>query len=300
MTRRVSWCRMTRDLESLVLLCLEEKVIAGSCGPEDPWKEARSLTGGDPEAAWSFITTVASRATTLRQFEKLGAGPLAYFWSEHEEAYLPRLAAVAADLPALVNLVIAEERRQALAAHVMTLVYAVADHSREIPGDFHFEVPDALARLASPGAHPLTEQLLLPNWQEFSARGMSERPWSESELAQLVEGYIRAPAPPRNDDEDDWWWTLERLVSTAPHAAWRTILAIIAREKDGVDLALLGAGALETLVSDHGERLAPQILTEIQRNPAFVRALSSCYLFSLSERLLLRLADTCRRLLRAT
>lgn len=46
-----------------------------ACGPEDPWKEARSLTGGDPEAAWSFITTVASRGTTLRQFEKIGRRP---------------------------------------------------------------------------------------------------------------------------------------------------------------------------------------------------------------------------------
>jgi len=289
---------MTQDL---VTRCLNDQIVEGRCGPEDPWDEALGLTNSDPEQCWNFITDFCRMANTAEQFAKLGAGPLDYFWTEHHESFLPRLREIAAELPQLVNLLVADDRRSARAADVMNLVYVLAKRDarvkRQLKTDFEHEPPPELKELTQPRKHPMTEALWLPNWQSFQLDRNQRAPVSDERLAEIVEGYVRAPSPPDDDEEEDWWWALNDLVNKSPEQAWIALLRIISREEDGVDLSQLGAGALETLISSHAEELLEQIETELESNPRFVRAFSSCYLFDLSETTLSRLAQKCRKLL---
>lgn len=250
-------------------------------GPD--WLAGFAAVEDDPEAAWTFLVEAAAKARTAEEFGRLAAGPLSEFWSEYRGMFLPRLAALADELPALVNLVVAIERRLARAVHVMNLLRGDA------PAGFTWAPAQDLAPLVRAGAHPLTEELLVPG--EFGRHVSDANPPSDAEVAEIIEGYIQEPSPAEDDpDAADWAWRLDRLIHDFPHVAWRAILTLIAREEDGVDLGFIGAGPLEMLLRRHGDLLAPDLLAEIKSNPDFVRALSASYLFGLSEELLIRLS----------
>lgn len=287
------------SIESLITRCLANQMTEGACGPEDPWNGV-SFLDSEPEKMWLFITGFVRRADTPEQFEKITAGPLSHFWTEHQEAFLSRLRDVAAELPQLVNLVVAEERRIARSVDLMNVIYILAHPERrsEIARSFEYTPRPELAELVQPGRHPMTESLLVPNESSFMPR-RSRSPVTEEELNDIVEGYIRSPSPPEDDDEDDWGWALEDLVRDFPMQAWTAILRIIAREHDGVDIGLLGAGALETLMVYRAEELLSEIEIELGRNPDFVRALTISYLYDMSEAALSRLAGKGRELLAA-
>lgn len=249
-------------------------------GPD--WLAGFPSVDDDPEAAWAFIVDATRRARTAEEFGQLAAGPLDTLWSEYRGTFMPRLTALADELPALVNLVVAIERRLARAIHVMNLL------DGEAPTEFTFTPAPELAALVRPGAHPLTEELLVP--REYGRPVSDAEPPSDAEVAEIIEGYIVEPSPPEDDpDSSDWGWALDRL-NDFPHVAWRAILTLISREKDGVELGFIGAGPLETLLHEHGDLLAPELLAEIESNPDFVRAMSASYLFGLSEELLIKLS----------
>ena len=289
------------SIANLIRACLADAQSIGPCGPEDPWEEAMGLTHMDAEACWSFIAGYVRDATTAYQFGKVAAGPIAYFWTEHGDQYLDRLSDLASELPQLVNLVIADDRRIMRAAHVMNMIYALSGgkfrDGKPLDLSFVYEPPQELERLVMPGAHPVTESLLVPNWHSFHIRRAKRKRVTQEELQEIVDGYIRAPSPPDDDEEDDWWWAVNSLVHDSPEQAWDAMLAILARTKEGVDIGMLGAGDLETLIANRAEELLPQIEAELETNRTFVKAVSSANLFSLSEQALMSLEAKCRPLL---
>jgi hypothetical protein len=251
------------DIETLVERCLAEQ-------SDDAWDEAVSLSD-HPELAWQFVRLAAARATRLSQFERIAAGPLDYVWRANTN--IDRAS------PALVNVVVAVDRRSRLAAHVMNLAHAAA-HGKPRPADFAYAPKPELAALIRPGAHSMTETMLVPSWNALRIAPPPEKPYSAAEFAELLDTYV---------DEDEWWWALDDLLSDSPRQAWDALLALIAR--DDVDLGTIGAGPLETLLSNSADRLKDELRDALQSNAQFVRAFSSCYLFSLSEPLLIALAQ---------
>jgi len=230
-----------------------------------------------------FINAFLARATTEEQFAFLATGPVGSWWVNAHDFNALREAS-----PILVNLVVAHERRSTRAAEVMTLLAAIDDRrpAPDLPG---YTPKPELASLIRPGAHSMTESLLVPSLESLLHEPTPPASMSDDEIAGIADRYVRK-------EDDDYWEELHRITRESPRDAWRVILAILERANE-IDMGYFGAGAVEQLVSDHGEARASELHDAIENNPAFVRALAGAYLFSLSERLLLDLAATCRRVL---
>jgi len=191
-------------------------------------------------------------------------------------------------LPAVANLLVASERRAFRAGEVMTLLAAIAD-DRPAPPVLTFVPRSEAASRIEPGAHPLTESLLLPNYYGFGCPVPPPASKNDAEIIEIADRYVR-------HEDEDYWEELDQLIHESARDAWRVILALLQRENE-INMGYLGAGPVETLVTYYGEVFADDLHDAIEHNPAFVRAFAGSYLYTLSESLLMDLAATCRRVL---
>jgi hypothetical protein len=63
--------------------------------------------------------------------------------------------------------------------------------------------------------------------------------------------------------------TMFDAVQDTPEVAWGAILKILEQELTWEQLALLAAGPLEDLLSDHGNQFIERVEREAERNPRF-------------------------------
>lgn len=96
----------------------------------------------------------------------------------------------------------------------------------------------------------------------------AELPTSREEMERMI---ADVDAKVRDNPHVDGWEEVEWLTQHDPQTAWSVFLESIAR-CDPQDLSTIGAGSLETFVSDHGVQFLHEILREIADNERFREA----------------------------
>jgi hypothetical protein len=60
--------------------------------------------------------------------------------------------------------------------------------------------------------------------------------------------------------------------------AWQVIIAAIEESESDRDLALIGAGVLESLVASHPDEVIPELTAKVMASPKIARAARSMYI----------------------
>src|SRR3954447_6625663 len=106
-------------------------------------------------------------------------------------------------------------------------------------------------------------------WNRLPFTLPTSRKQAAKRLSQIT---TRADENPYADEVD-----LFGIIHSEPELAWELLLEIIAEAEES-ELYLLGAGDLETFVSNQAVAYADRILDEIRTNTKFRKAFESLYL----------------------
>ncbi|HET7228429.1 MAG TPA: hypothetical protein VFJ16_00365 [Longimicrobium sp.] len=96
------------------------------------------------------------------------------------------------------------------------------------------------------------------------------------ESQRLADTYIAYEAGKSDDD----FWAWDRMMTLAmdePELAWALLLHVVARAPDE-QLSAIGAGLLETLLSQHGTTYGARAVEQGRRDPRFRECLSAVWL----------------------
>ncbi len=94
----------------------------------------------------------------------------------------------------------------------------------------------------------------------------------------------------KNENHPDWWAVFELmdLVQDNPEEGYKVILAILDRDQSTEIMEILSAGALEDLLSEHGEDFIERIEYEAKDNSDFSNLLGGVWQNSMSDELYAR------------
>lgn len=109
---------------------------------------------------------------------------------------------------------------------------------------------------------------------------------SHPELADAWIAFTHAKDGTREYDE--LFWACDEvycLASDSPETALDVILLILAKDSSDHILANLSAGPLESLLSDHGDRVIGRVHAEAERNPLFRKLLGGVWQNGMSDAL---------------
>ena len=101
-----------------------------------------------------------------------------------------------------------------------------------------------------------------------------------SELQDWVSAYLEAQERRVADSGDPLWWAVDRffeLMDAKPEDCWQAIVEITRRDLSEDLINVVGAGPLEDLIEEHGDKFIDQIEREAAQSPVFKKMLASVW-----------------------